>query len=113
MNLFHLVGKRNRDQNRFVESAADEFNLSAASQLRDLRQIFRMRGDEPLKQRPGIVQTDANSRMPRQAFHKGEIRLAIGALENPVKIADGLMRVNQENEMELRHANTTLWILLG
>jgi hypothetical protein len=51
--------------------------------------------------------------MPRQAFDEREIGLPVGALKNSVEIADGLMRVNQKNEMELRHANTTLWILVG
>jgi hypothetical protein len=59
------------------------------------------------------VQTDTHARMPRQAFDEGEIGLAIGALKDPVKIAHGLMRVNEKNEMELRHANTMLRILLG
>jgi len=40
------------------------------------------------------VESDANAGVPRQAFNKGQIGLAIRALENPVKIANGLMRVN-------------------
>ena len=61
---------------------------------------------DPGQQRTGIVKTRMHIGMPFEDFDERQIAARIGLLENMVKIANGLMRVNEENQMELRrHGN--------
>ena len=48
------------------------------------------------------MKTGMHIRMPFEDFDERQIAARIGLLENMVKIANGLMRVNEENQMELR-----------
>lgn len=57
---------------------------------------------DPGQQWTGIVKTRMHVRMPFEDFDEGQIAARIGLLENMVKIAYGLMRVNEQNQMELR-----------
>jgi hypothetical protein len=52
------------------------------------------------------VQPGVHTGMPLEDLDERQITARIGLLENMVKIANGLMRVNEENQMELRrHGN--------
>jgi len=53
------------------------------------------------------VKAHADQRVPRQDFQEGKIRSRVGALQHVVKIADGLVRVNQEDKLELSHRHLT------
>src|SRR5260221_4025077 len=56
------------------------------------------------KERARIVQAQAHTRMLFQQLDKGEVAVLVRFLKNMVKIAAGLMGVNQQDEMEtLRH----------
>ena len=56
----------------------------------------------PREERAGIVQAEAHAGMFFQQFDKWKITVLIRFFENVAKIATGLMRVNQEDEMEIR-----------
>jgi hypothetical protein len=66
-------------------------------------EIFRMSTLDPFKQRPGIVQPDANGRMPLEDLDEWQVGTGIGPLEYIVEIPHWLMSVYQENELEFGH----------
>src|SRR6266481_5113889 len=69
-----------------------------------MREILRMILFHPGKERTGIVEAEAHTRMLFQQLDKGEVAVLVRILKNMVKIAAGLMGVNQQDEMEtLRH----------
>ncbi len=96
-DLFDPIFVRNGDQNRLVKSAAHDFHLAARRERGDLLNIFGMLLGQPFEQRAGIMQPQADARVPRHALHKRQIGMLIGAFHHLVKIADGLVRVNEQN----------------
>ena len=96
-NLFDLIFQRNRNQDRFVESSANHFDLTARHQGADLLNVFRMLFNYPFEQRPGIMQTEANARMTRHALQERQVRTLVGALHYIVEIPDGLVRVDEQD----------------
>ena len=61
---------------------------------------------DPGKQWTCVVQADANFGMSFQDFDEGQIAVRVGLLEDMVEIANGLVRVDKEDQMELRwHGN--------
>ena len=96
-----LVLRRNGNQDRLVEAAADQLHLPARGQFAQMVEKLRMALLEPFEQRTGIVQAHANAGMPRQAIDKGQIGALVGLFEDGIEIADRLMGVDQENETEL------------
>jgi hypothetical protein len=60
----------------------------------------------PGQQRARIVKTHMYVRMSFQHFDKRQVAARVGLLEDIIEIANGLVRVNEENQMELRrHGN--------
>jgi hypothetical protein len=55
---------------------------------------------KPGKQRAGVVQSNVDARMFFEDFKKREIAGVVGFFENVLKIAAGLMGVDDEREME-------------
>ena len=62
---------------------------------------------QPFEQRAGIVQPQTDARVTRHALHKRQIGTLVGAFHYFVKIADGLVRVNEQNQVEFRQARTS------
>ncbi len=61
---------------------------------------------DPGEQRPCVVKADVNVGMPLEDFDERQIATRVGLLENVIEIANGLMRVDEQNQMELwRHGN--------
>jgi hypothetical protein len=59
---------------------------------------------DPSEERARIVQAEAHAGMFFQQLHKWKIGVLVRFFEDMAEIAAGLMRVNQEYEMEiLRH----------
>ena len=52
------------------------------------------------------MQANANSRVARKGFEERQVRLGIGPRENFVEISDGLMRMNEQDQVKLRHSLT-------
>jgi hypothetical protein len=52
------------------------------------------------------MQTEANFRMLFEQFNEGKIRVRVGVLDHIVEIADRLMPVNEEDELEFLHERT-------
>ena len=56
--------------------------------------------------RPRIVKADVDVGVPLEDFDERQIATCVGLLENVIEIADGLMRVDEKDQMELwRHGN--------
>ena len=47
------------------------------------------------------MKADVHARVPLKDFDERQIATSVGLLENVIEIADGLMRVDEENQMEL------------
>jgi hypothetical protein len=67
-----------------------------------LRKIFRVRLLHPFEQRPGIMQTHSNGRMAKQHFDEWPVGVRVRLLEDIVEISNGLMRVNEKDQVKLR-----------
>ena len=99
-NLLALIFGRNRDQDRFVEAAADQFHLAGLNQLFQANEIFWPMFLDPGEQRPGIVEAEMDARVLFEMFNKGKIAGVVGLFEDMLEIAAGLVRVNEQSEME-------------
>src|SRR5260370_5982503 len=103
-DLLVLIRGRNGYENGFVEAAADKLDLAGLQQRFKTLEIFGVMLFHPGKERAGIVQAQAHTRMLFQQLDKGEVAVLVRFLKNMAKIAAGLMGVNQQDEMEtLRH----------
>src|SRR5580658_10068105 len=107
-DLFLAIFRRNGHQNRLVESAADDFDLARRRQSAELVEIFRMRTLDPLEQRAGVVQAEADAGMARKHFNEGKVGILVGAFEHVVEISDRLMGVDEEDELEFRQRQTSM-----
>ncbi len=76
LDLLELVGARNRNQDRFIETAADHLDLSAPRQRLELRKKLRMARLKPFEQRPGIVEAETDRRVPLDLVEKRQDRSA-------------------------------------
>jgi hypothetical protein len=54
----------------------------------------------PGKKRAGIVEAEVNAWMRFEVLDEGKIRCVVGLFENMLEIAAGLVRVNEQGEME-------------
>jgi hypothetical protein len=61
----------------------------------------------PFEQRAAKVQPQTDTRVTRHALHKRQVRTLVGAFHYVVKIADRLVRVNEQNQVEFRQARTS------
>ena len=55
---------------------------------------------DPGEQRPGIVEAEMDARVLFEMFNKGKIAGVVGLFEDMLEIAAGLVRVNEQSEME-------------
>jgi hypothetical protein len=62
-----------------------------------------MRLFDPLQQRTGEVQPGSDRRMAREDLDERQVRLRVGALHYIVKIPHRLVRMNEQDKLELRH----------
>ncbi len=97
-NLAHPVVRGNSRQDRFVEGAANDFNLAALGQGPDRIDILAVRVGQPFQQATGNVKRNRNLRVIAKDFEKRSVTVAIGVLENPLEIADRLMNVNGQRQ---------------
>jgi hypothetical protein len=106
-DLFNLIFGRNRNEDRFVEAATDEFHLAALHQPFQANEILRPVFLDPGEKRPGIMEAETNSRMFLEVLNERKIGGVVGLFENMLEIAAGLVRVNEQSEMEfLRHGGS-------
>ncbi len=98
--LFALILGRNRDQDRFVEAATDEFHLAALHQHFQASEILKPVFLDPGEKRPGIVEAEANFWMPFEVLNEGNVAGVVGFFEDMLEIATGLVRVNEQSEMK-------------
>ncbi len=52
------------------------------------------------------MQANAHTRVARKGFEERQVRLGIRPRENIVEISDGLMRMNEQDQVKLRHSLT-------
>jgi hypothetical protein len=103
-DLLALVRWRDRNQDRLIKAAADHLDLAVLHQDPQPLEIFRMMFFDPREKRAGVVKTDVDAGMFFEQLHEGQVAAGIGLLENVLEIAARLMRVNQQNQVELwRH----------
>ena len=81
--------------------------MAALDQLFQANEILRPVFLDPGKKRPGIVETETNSRMLLEALNEWKIGCVVRLFEDMLEIAAGLVRVNEQSEMEfLRHGDS-------
>src|SRR5258708_10869139 len=103
-DVFALSSGRNGGQDRFVEAATHEFHLAALDKLFQANEILRPVFLDRGKKRPGIVEAETNSRMLLEGLNEWKIGCVVRLFEDMLEIAAGLVRVNEQSEMEfLRH----------
>ena len=107
LNLLTRILSGNGNQNRLIKTAAQEFHLSALDESSQALEILRMGFFEPFKEPAGIMQADAKKGMAEEQLNKGQIGFLVGVFDYAVEIADGLVRVNQENEIKARHVHAS------
>jgi hypothetical protein len=95
-DLAPAIGFGDDRENRFVESAAEEFNLSAAGQLAQDVPDFGMAFSKKFEQWTGVMGRKLDRRVSRQNPEKGKITIPDSVLEHPAEIPDGLVVVNAE-----------------
>jgi len=99
-DLFALIFGRDGNQDRFVEAAANEFDLTALDESSQASEILRPVLFDPGKQRAGIVEAEVNFGVRFEVLDEGEIRCLVGFFEDMLEIAAGLVCVNEQGEME-------------
>jgi hypothetical protein len=72
-DLFALIFRRDRNENRFIKSTAYEFHLPALDQLFQAGKILGTVFFDPMKKRTGIVKAEMNAGMFFSSSDEGEI----------------------------------------
>jgi len=99
-DLFALIFGRDGNQDRFVKTAANEFDLTALDQSSQASEILRPVLFDPCEERAGIVEAEVNSWVRFEVLDEREIRSVVGLFEDVLEIAAGLVCVNEQGEME-------------
>ncbi len=99
-DLFGLILGRYGSENRFVKTTANQLDLAEAGELTQAIEEFRMALLEPFEERARVVQTEANGGMASDALNEREIGALVGLFKHAIEITDGLMTMDQKNEME-------------
>ncbi len=95
--LHALIGVRDGDKDRLVETAANHFHLAGFHQRFQTLKIFRAILFDPGEQWTGIVEADVDPGMPLEGLNEGQIATCIGLLKNMAKIAARLMGVDEQD----------------
>lgn len=98
--MFALVLGRNRDEDRLVEAAANQLDLSGADQRFETGEILGTIFRDPREQRAGIMQAHVDRRMFFEHLDERQIGIFEGLLQHVAKIAAGLMGMDEQDEME-------------
>jgi len=108
-DLLALVFGRDGDENRFVETPAEEFDLAFRNESLQARKILTAIRFDPLEQRTGIVQADVDGGMFFEEFDEREIGVLEGFFEDVGEIAARLVGMDHEDEMKaFRHGTILL-----
>jgi len=99
-DLFALIFGRNGNQDRFVEAAANEFDLTALDESSQASEILRPVLFDPCEEWAGIVKAEVNFRVRFEVLDEREIACVVGLFENMLEVAAGLVCVNEQGEME-------------
>jgi hypothetical protein len=99
-DLFALIFGGDGNQDRFVKTAANEFDLTALDESSQASEILRPMLFDPCEEWAGIVKAEVNFWVRFQMLDEGKIRCVVGLFENMLEIATGLVRVNEQGEME-------------
>jgi hypothetical protein len=95
--LHALVGVRDGNKDRLVETAADHFDLAGFHQRFEALKVFRAILFDPAQQRTGIVEAYVNSAMLLESLEEGQVASRVGLLKNMAKIAARLMGVDEQD----------------
>jgi bisphosphoglycerate-dependent phosphoglycerate mutase len=98
--LLGLILGRYGSENRFVKTTANQLDLAEAGELTQAIEEFRMALLEPFEEWTRVVQTEANGRMASDALNEREIGTLVGLFKHAIEITDGLMTMDQKNQME-------------
>jgi len=100
-DLFDAIGLGNGDQDRFVETAADQFDLAGSDEIAEADEIVRMMFFDPEKERAGVMDGKTEGGVSFDEAKKAVIGVAEAPFEDGVEIPCGLVGVKNEREMEL------------
>ena len=100
LQLDELVAVRDDRQDRLEVAAAQHLDLTpldeAADSLDELRVVF----PQVVQQEAAVVEGGLDARVPLQRFEHGQVGLFEIALQHPPEVADRLVVVEREGEME-------------
>jgi len=99
-DLFALIFGRDGNQDRFVEAAANEFDLTALDESSQASEILRPVLFDPCQEWAGIVKAEVNFWVRFEVLDEREIACVVGLFENMLEVAAGLVCVNEQGEME-------------
>ena len=105
-DLFEAIGRRNRYKNRLVKSTTEQFDLSVANQRSQAIEVRGAMALDPFEKAAAEMHAEADRRMLREHIEKGQIALRVGALDHIVEVADGLVRVDEESQLELTQCDS-------
>ena len=97
-DLSDAVPRRQHREHGFVAGAADDLDLSFADQTGHAVEVVGMVAVQPLRQRSARVQGQPDTGMAFEQFQQRQVAVAVGLFDDTVKIADGLMVVENEDE---------------
>ena len=105
----HAIALRQRREDRLVQPAAQDLDLPALHQGAQVRATNAgWLGAQPLQQRPGVVQPDADLGMPLERLDHRLVGLLEDLLEDPAEVADRLVVVERQRERDpRRHQDVT------
>src|SRR5271169_6291723 len=95
------------DQNRLVKSSPDNLHLAARDHDTNALDVFRMFCGKPFEQRAGIVEAQTNARVAGHTLDKWQVGMLVSAFHDVVKVANGLVRVNEQNQVEFGQSTTS------
>jgi len=103
-DLSQLVAVRDHRQDRLVVAAGQHLDLAALAQCAQALDIRRpVRGD-PVKEAAGVVHRDAHAGMPLKRIEHRAVRLLVHPLDDETVVADRLMIVEDESQVQAGHA---------
>ena len=102
-SLSQFVGIRYHGQYRLVVAPAQHLHLLPGDQPAKQFEKLRMFYGEPIKQATAVMQRHADRGMPQQRLQHGQISALVGIFKNPGKIAQGLVVVYGQAEINALH----------
>ena len=97
-NLADPIRGWDHRQDRLVESAAHDLDLTPSHQSPQAVHIFRLVVDQPFHQAAAGVQGQRDFRIAFDQVEKGSVTVAVGAFKDAVEIPDRLMIVQTKDE---------------